>query len=354
MQHEDAILDRLAREILMVDSRGKSLIPQYLQILEHGLSKPLPPDATHKDVIVVGAGIAGLVAGKLLKGAGYNVTIVEANDNRIGGRVKTFHTTPDRGAPFQDPKQYGEAGAMRIPNEHKLVNKLIEIMGLGSKAQLFYNVDVAKDDPSDKTFRTWFKTNGIQARRYAYNKGQLPPDQRTMGFPVPKEYQDQTADALLSKALEKPNRLINPSQPIEGQIEGWKQVIKEFDEFSMLRYLRRFYPESVTQYVGTLQNLTSRLFLSFMHSFIDTFYISPNVKYYELAGGNWQLPYAFLPYLQENLVMDSRAIEIQWSDPAHKLSAPKAVHHGKPGVYVRTINEPMTKRGVHLILACPP
>src|SRR5579872_1837882 len=160
MQHDDAILDRLAREILMVDSQGQSLIPQYLSILEHGLPKPLPPDVPNKDVVVIGAGIAGLVAGKLLKDAGYNVTIVEANDNRIGGRVKTFHATPERGTPFQDPKQYGEAGAMRIPDEHKLVNKLIDIMGLRDKAQLFYNVDVAKDDASKKTFRTWLKTNG--------------------------------------------------------------------------------------------------------------------------------------------------------------------------------------------------
>ena len=29
-------------------------------------------------------------------------------------------------------------------------------------------------------------------------------------------------------------------------------------------------------------------------------------RYVEIPGGNWQLPYAFLPELEENLVMDAR------------------------------------------------
>jgi monoamine oxidase len=39
--------------------------------------------------------------------------------------------------------------------------------------------------------------------------------------------------------------------------------------------------------------------------------------------------------------MDARAVEIQWPGPG----APKAVHRGRPGVYVRTVNEPIVKRG---------
>ncbi|HEX5872576.1 MAG TPA: FAD-dependent oxidoreductase, partial [Longimicrobium sp.] len=71
----------------------------------------------------------------------------------------------------------------------------------------------------------------------------------------------------------------------------------------------------------------------------------PQASYVEIPGGNWQLPYAFLPELQDNLVMDARAIEIQWSDGVNP-GGPKAVHRGRPGVYVRTLNEPVVKRGV--------
>ena len=38
------------------------------------------------DVVVVGAGIAGLVAARRIRGAGHSVLVVEARD-RVGGRV---------------------------------------------------------------------------------------------------------------------------------------------------------------------------------------------------------------------------------------------------------------------------
>jgi monoamine oxidase len=55
------------------------------------------------------------------------VTVLEANGNRLGGRIKTF------GGPapaFSDPRLYAEAGAMRIPDEHRLTVGLIDKLGL--------------------------------------------------------------------------------------------------------------------------------------------------------------------------------------------------------------------------------
>ena len=71
-----------------------------MDIAEHGLSYlykkyggsiPIsgPQTKYRKDVIIVGAGMAGLVAAYELKRAGHRVTIVETQD-RVGGRVKTF------------------------------------------------------------------------------------------------------------------------------------------------------------------------------------------------------------------------------------------------------------------------
>ncbi len=40
-------------------------------------------------MIIVGAGLAGLTAAKLLKDAGYSVLVLEAS-SRIGGRVQTY------------------------------------------------------------------------------------------------------------------------------------------------------------------------------------------------------------------------------------------------------------------------
>ena len=158
---------------------------------------------------------------------------------------------------------------------------------------------------------------------------------------LPHSRRHQTANQLLNDALREPNSWIE-----KNPLEGWKKVIEKYDQYSMLRYLReQNLEESVIDYIGTFQNLTSRLFLSFVHSFVDTIYIGDNPSYVELRGGNSQLPLALLPFLQDNIVMDARAIEIQWSDRATGESGPLARHRGNPGVYVRTINEPPTKRG---------
>lgn len=84
--------------------------------------------------------IAGLVTGALLKQAGHQVTVIEANGNRIGGRIKTFRAEPDQPAPFTDALQYAEAGAMRLPDSHPLTLALIDKLRLPRR--LFYNVDI--------------------------------------------------------------------------------------------------------------------------------------------------------------------------------------------------------------------
>ncbi len=55
------------------------------------MSAPSPP---RPDVLVLGAGMAGLGAARLLRDAGIAVTVIEARD-RIGGRTHTSTLWPD-------------------------------------------------------------------------------------------------------------------------------------------------------------------------------------------------------------------------------------------------------------------
>ena len=80
-----------------------------------------------KSVVILGAGIAGLVAAYELRRAGYDVTLLEARE-RIGGRVWTVrggdhiehHGREAQRASFS-PGLYFNAGAARIPSAHRVI-----------------------------------------------------------------------------------------------------------------------------------------------------------------------------------------------------------------------------------------
>src|SRR6266704_1341590 len=78
--------------------------------------------ASPKKVLVVGAGLAGLVAAYELTQAGHDVIILEAQ-LRSGGRVQTLRE------PFSDGL-YAEAGAARIPDNHDLTLHYVKHFGL--------------------------------------------------------------------------------------------------------------------------------------------------------------------------------------------------------------------------------
>lgn len=89
-------------------------------LLSAGLSAA-QVSAVPRKVIVIGAGLAGLVAAYELNKLNYDVTVLEAQA-RSGGRVFTF-----RGF---DEGLYGEAGAARIPSDHDLTHKYAAEFGL--------------------------------------------------------------------------------------------------------------------------------------------------------------------------------------------------------------------------------
>jgi monoamine oxidase len=96
-------------------------LQEYLDVVKSGIKAKLR-DQKPKKIVIIGAGMAGLVAGYELKRAGHTPVILEAQQ-RVGGRIYTLRD------PFMEGL-YAEVGAMRIPRAHQLTLAYIDKFGL--------------------------------------------------------------------------------------------------------------------------------------------------------------------------------------------------------------------------------
>jgi monoamine oxidase len=340
---------KLARELLLVGPDDNDLKLGYL----HTLIDTGRLGTTHhprKKILVIGAGITGLVAGRLLKDAGHDVTILEANASRVGGRVKTFRATKHH-QPFDDPAQYAEAGAMRLPDFHPLVLALVDKLGLGRRQ--FYNVDIdpstgsgpdvpvppvtytsftgrtwtyGDDSPDfrepDKRGNSWIRANRVQVRRAAYTAG---PERINEGFHLTDDEVRAPVVKMVDDALESVRDYYSDlvdgkrvNKPFDEWVEGWARVIRDFDGYSMGGFLRDYagLSDEAIEAVGTLENMSSRLHLSFFHSFLSRSDINPGVRYWEIPGGSWRLPHALHQGLRDEVRLGHRMIRLEFHDPS--------------------------------------
>lgn len=159
-------------------------------------------------IAIIGAGLAGLVAGYELKRRGHDVVIFEAR-SRPGGRVHTIRE------PFSGG-QRAEAGAMFIPSSHDLTIKYARQFGL--------------------------RLHPIPARALSptlYLHGRRIAPERPRGYDWPVELSsrerrmtlDEMSEAYLSPVLD---RLGNP------RAAGWPPPrLQELDGQSYADFLRR-------------------------------------------------------------------------------------------------------------------
>jgi monoamine oxidase len=82
-----------------------------------GVARPAP-----KKIVIVGAGLSGLIAAYELRKLGNEILVLEAQP-RVGGRVLTLRDFAGG--------QYADAGAARIPVDHDLTRRYIKEFDLG-------------------------------------------------------------------------------------------------------------------------------------------------------------------------------------------------------------------------------
>jgi monoamine oxidase len=123
----------------------------------HASAVPRPPAAQHADVVIVGAGFAGLSAARTLTRQGKKVVVLEARD-RVGGRVKAANIAGhlvDVGGMWVGPtqtrlldliKEYGlhlvpqfETGTNITEVDGKRLRGNGEVVGLDAETQVEYD-----------------------------------------------------------------------------------------------------------------------------------------------------------------------------------------------------------------------
>ena len=128
---------------------------------------------------------------------------------------------------------------------------------------------------------------------------------------------------------------------MEAWVEGWARLIYDLDHYSMWGFLSQQagLSDQTIEAIGTLENLTSRMPLSFIHSFQELATINPQLTYWEIDGGSWVLPYALLPMLKDEIRMDRRMTRIEYRDPNGDRSQASHVGPNGPAVWIQTVSE---------------
>ena len=231
---------------------------------------------------IVGGGIAGLYAGLLLDSIGVDFTIFEASAERLGGRIYT-HRFSD------EPWQYFEAGAMRLPDNHTAVFDLIEYANkkLTNPADKVELIDYTLTDPNNLVY-----VNGkLKKDGKTMTRTDADADPDALGFPLKAEDKKTTANDMMEEAMQPFMKAFE-----KDPIKGIKKLMRH-DDYSTRAYVtlgleeeEKWYSRKIN-YVEVMTSQTNHFVTGWSEQIIESATFSAS-KWKTIKDGMDRLPWA--------------------------------------------------------------
>jgi monoamine oxidase len=252
-----------------------------------------------KRVIVIGAGVAGLVAAHELKQSGHEPLILEAQ-NRVGGRIYTLRTFA--------PGLYAEAGAMRIPRTHDLTLDYCRRFGLELRPFVTGN-------PKGLVY--------VGGRRMTFEQTTNEPE--LLPYELTDAERGRSCDDLWEEAI----RDLRDAVERDGDA-AWEDIVRHYDQYSLYEFLQlKGWSDGAIEYYGVMNFLEADMHnacLEVLREDLGRAYVDMQ----EVVGGMDRLPYAFYRELEEEIRLgaevyaldqDEDSVTVYYKTEAGRFSA---------------------------------
>ena len=243
-----------------------------------------PPDISsyavpgaHKNlkIGIIGAGLAGLSAAFELRKLGVDITLYDAMEDHIGGRVYTYYFDKDR-------RYYGEFGPMRIPLSHGTTWHYINLLNLNtiSLSSTFPNNFIYVHNTRIRRDR-----DGSNIRRYLYPLFNLTDFEKSLSWSELNDYAFNSVLLSLTPDIRRELLQILPTYSSEYTFY-LNNSIREILEIRGLS-------QDAINLIASVNSLTGGLLNTSYGETLQELYSMDYMYTYRIAGGMINLPIAF-------------------------------------------------------------